>query len=228
MRITSAEPEKHDAERVAIFVDEAFAFGCHVLVWLESGLHIGDEVTEAELAVLRQTEGVRAVQERALRLLAGRPRGRTELARHLAHGTKAHPAPPSEYIHAALDHLAEQGLLDDRAFAEFWVEQRDRFRPKGSQALRAELRGRGVGKEEVDAAIAPERDLERAIEAGRRKAAQLTSKPGCDARLFRDQIGPFLQRRGFGYGVARAAVAALWEEFGGRSGEALGEDDTEA
>jgi hypothetical protein len=37
-------------------------------------------------------------------------------------------------------------------------------------------------------------------------------------------MGGFLQRRGFGYGVARVAIRSLWEES---HGDAPSEDDDE-
>lgn len=229
MRITDVQTTQHDAERVSIFVDDQFALACHALVWLESGNHIGDEITEATLAQLGDSEAVRALKDRALGLLAGRPRGRAELRQKLMHGTKAHPAPPGERVAIVLDQLAEAGLIDDQAFATFWVEQRDRFRPKGALALRAELRGKGVARDDIEAAIEPDRDLERAITAGQRKAQSLANRPGIDARAFRDTLGPFLLRRGFNNAIAREAVATLWREYAttpsGDMDDALSEND---
>jgi regulatory protein len=233
MHITKVEPTKHDAERVAVFVDDKYTLACDFGVWLESGLHEGDAITQAQIEALKASESLHVLKERALRLLAGRPHGRAELRRQLARGTKAHPAPSLEQIDAVLDQLAESHLLDDQAFAEFWVEQRDRFRPKGSLALRAELRGKGIASEDIDAAITPEHDLERALIAGRRKAQSLCARPGIDARSFRDTLGPFLMRRGFTTGVAREAIAALWNECGVSApsdamDDALGEIDAES
>jgi len=212
MRITNVAPTQHDAERVSIFVDERFAFACHALVWMASGLHVNDPVMPEDLARLHAAEDRRALKDRALGLLAVRPRGRTELQRRLVQGTKARPAPPPEMVQTVLDELAGEGLIDDQAFAEYWVEQRDRFRPKGSLALRAELAQQGIARADVEEAITPERDLERAMTAGRPRAQRLASQPGTDAKSFRDHLGPFLQRRGFNYGVAREAIAALWRE----------------
>ncbi len=228
MRITNVAPTQHDPERVSIFVDERFAFACHALIWLASGLHINDRVTEEDLARLRVAEDRRALKDRAIGLLAVRPRGRNALQRRLAQGTKAHPAPPPEMVEAVLDELAEEGLIDDQAFAEYWVEQRDRFRPKGSLALRAELAQQGITRADAEGALAPERDLERALAAGRPRAQRLAHQPGMDARSFRDHLGPFLQRRGFTYSVAREAVASLWRECqddnSGAMDDALAED----
>lgn len=212
MRITRVEPTKHDPDRVAIHIDGKYALACHVLLWMQSGWHVEDEIDEADLARLDEAEAIRALQDRALNLLASRPRGRVELQRRLVRATKSHPAPPAAQVQTVLDNLTEQGYLDDRAFAEYWVEQRDHFRPKGSLALRAELGQQGVDKADAEAALQPERDLERALSAARRKAQALANRPGIDARGFRDHLGPFLQRRGFNYGVARDAIATLWQE----------------
>ncbi|MBA3823914.1 MAG: regulatory protein RecX [Ktedonobacterales bacterium] len=214
MQITNVATTHHDADRVSIFVDGEFAFACHVTVWLASGLHVDAAISPADLAHLREAEDVRALRERALDLLAGRPRSRTDLQRRLARGTKTHPTPPPAQVAQVLDQLVEAGLIDDRAFAEFWVEQRDRFRPKGSLALRAELAQQGVRRDEASEAIAPDRDLERALAAARTRALRLVARPGMEARAFRDALGPFLTRRGFPYPITRAAILQLWGEFG--------------
>jgi regulatory protein len=212
MRITNVAPTQHDPERVSVFVDDRFAFACHALIWLASGLHLNDPITPEELDRLRAAEDRRALKDRALGLLAHRPRGRVELQRRLARGTKTHPPPPPDLVSAVLDELAQEGLVDDPAFAAYWVEQRDRFRPKGSRALRAELAQQGIARADAEAALAPDRDLERALAAGRPRAQRLAAQRGMDARTFRDRLGPFLQRRGFDYSVAREAVATLWRE----------------
>lgn len=212
MRITNVATTQHDAERVSIFVDERYALACHALIWMASGLHLDDEVTEADLDRLRAAEDRRALKDRALGLLARRPRSRAEMQRRLARGTPAHPPPPPDLVRAVLDDLAEMGLLDDSAFAAYWVEQRDRFRPKGSRALRAELAQQGIKRDDAAEAVAPERDLERALAAARPRAARLATQSQMDARTFRDLLGPFLVRRGFGYDVARQAIATLWHE----------------
>jgi regulatory protein len=212
MRITNVAATQHDAERVSIFVDDRYALACHALIWMASGLHLDDEVTDADLDRLRAAEDRRALKDRALGLLARRPRSRAEMQRRLARGTPAHPPPSPDLVRTVLDELAETGLLDDGAFAAYWVEQRDRFRPKGSRALRAELAQQGIARDDAAEAVAPERDLERALAAARPRAARLASQPNMDARTFRDQLGPFLVRRGFGYDVARQAIAELWRD----------------
>ena len=84
-----------------------------------------------------------------LRFLEARSRSVEEVRRRLTEaGYRA------DLIAATLDRLATIGLLDDELFARGWIESRDRARPRGEIALRRELGQRGVGREEISAALA--------------------------------------------------------------------------
>jgi regulatory protein len=56
-------------------------------------------------------------------------------------------------VGAALTRLGELGMLDDAAFAAGWVESRDRARPRGSIALRRELRLKGIDPATIAATL---------------------------------------------------------------------------
>jgi regulatory protein len=84
-----------------------------------------------------------------LRLLTGQPRTRAELAAALAR--RGVPADAAERV---LGRFAEVGLIDDRAFAEAWVDSRHLGRGLGRRALTAELRRRGIDDRTVADAVA--------------------------------------------------------------------------
>jgi regulatory protein len=145
-----------------------------------------------------------------------------------------------DLVDAALDRLTELGYLDDAAFARTWVESRDRARPRSARALRDELRRKGVGTVDAEAALAarearasgadPE-DPQAAPGAGElaasgasddaaaaallaRKGARLLREP--DTRKRRAKAYALLARAGFDPGTAgRAAVA--WVVLVGRA-----------
>ena len=66
----------------------------------------------------------------AVRYLASRPKSVDEIARHLR-GKRFDVAD----IERAIDRLRAQRYVDDEAFARYWVEQRERFKPRGDRAL---------------------------------------------------------------------------------------------
>ncbi len=47
-------------------------------------------------------------------------------------------------IARVIDYLSEMHYVDDEAFAEFWVDQRETFRPRSRLALRQELAQKGL------------------------------------------------------------------------------------
>ena len=104
---------------------------------------------------------------------------------------------------AALDRLAELGYLDDAAFARSLVAGRSGRR--GARAIAAELRARGVGREETEAALV-EVDGESQRAAATALARRLLRAPGGAEEQRRAAAA--LVRRGFDFEVARAAIVA--------------------
>ncbi len=104
----------------------------------------------AERASVNDPEVVLAA---GLRFLETRSRSVEEVRRRLTEaGYRA------ELIEAAIERLKTIGLLDDAIFARIWIESRDRARPRGEAALRRELTLRGVGRDEINDALAERRD----------------------------------------------------------------------
>ena len=89
------------------------------------------------------------VLDAALRFLEARQRSIAEVRRRLT--TAGYR---EDLVSGAIDRLSELGMLDDDAFAASWVESRDRARPRGERALRAELAQRGVDRAVIQVALA--------------------------------------------------------------------------
>lgn len=208
MRITSLQPQIKHTDRFNIFVDDTFLMGANAMVVLKMGLRVGQELSSEQLATLQQEETIQQAVDRALNFLSFRPRSREEIRRYLRKKET-----PLNLIDTVLERLDRLDLVNDQAFAEFWIESRERFNPRGAQALKNELRQKGVQRDVVDELVSNEQDDERAMIAGRKKALTLARQPGIDFKTFRTRLGPFLQRRGFNYEVSIRTVRTLWEEI---------------
>ncbi len=208
MRITALEPQARNPERINVFVDDRFLLGVSAAVVLQLGLELEQELQPAQLEQLRSEATLQQTVERAYNYLSYRPRSREEVRRYL----RRKETPP-EIIDTVLARLAHLDLIDDRAFASFWVETREQFSPRGSHALKSELRLKGVERDVVDELVDEEKDEERALIAGRKKALSLLHLPSMDYATFRTRLGSFLQRRGFGYEVSTRTVRTLWKEM---------------
>lgn len=208
MRITALEPQLNNPERINLYVDGRFLLGVNASIVLQMGLQLEQELSPAQLEKLRTEEVEQQAVDRALNYLSFRPRSREEVRRYL----RRKQTPP-EIIEVALARLDRLDFVNDRSFAEFWIETREQFSPRGSHALKNELRMKGVNRDVVDELVDDEQDETRALRAGRKKAISLLHNPDMDYAMFRNRLGSFLQRRGFGYEVTTRTVRALWKEL---------------
>jgi len=148
--------------------------------------------------------------ERALRLLAVRPRARRELESRLRRAGF-----DTADVSSELDRLEDAGLLDDGAFAR---ELADHLTVRGSarRAVAGALASKGVSRETIEQTLAGLEGDEsvRALEVATERARRLTSlRP----EVAYGRLVSFLARRGYDGGVSREAARA-----------ALGIDDRRA
>jgi regulatory protein len=218
MKITAILPDSQSSrahQRYTLYLDGHPACMVSDTLVSELGLVVGQEMSDAELTKLRSQAEEGQLLESALRFLAPRPRSRAEVRRRLLKpgrsGRLQTPARP-EMVEHVLDRLEALELLDDRQFADFWVENRERFNPRSARALAQELRQRGVDSETIEQVSKPEDDETRALAAGRRRLHTFSHLSYPD---FRVRLGQFLLRRGFNYEVIQPVVRRLWEEAGG-------------
>lgn len=197
--------QQRNKERVNVYLDGDFAFG---LVLIEAArLRVGQELTPAEVERLKQADQYHRAHEQALNYLSYRPRSIAEVRRYLRQKAVA-----DEHIEQIVERLTAVGLLDDEAFARFWMEDREAHRPRSTSALRYELQQKGVDGQTIQRAL-EELDLDE-TESAYRAAAQKRSRfqSITDRAAFFRTIGGFLARRGFGWDVARAVAERLWHE----------------
>jgi regulatory protein len=201
--ITALEVQQHNKERVNVYLDGAFAFGLAVLE--AARLRKGQYLTDSEIAALKAQDVVEQAYERAVRFLAQRPRSTSEIRRHLADKGVDKAA-----IEEAIARLEVQGYLDDRAFARYWLANRQQFRPRGTRALRFELREKGVPASVIDEVLADFDSGDAAYQAALDKARRFR---GLDRRTFREKLGSYLTRRGFDYETVRDVIDRLIREY---------------
>ena len=200
--ITNLTLQRRNKNRVNVFLDGEYAFSLQKIT--AAYLRIGQTLDEEKIAALHQGDGYERAKEAALRLIEYRPRSTDEVRRRL-HDKGYEP----DMIEQALDRLQELGLLDDAAFARYWVEQRDTFKPRSARALSYELREKGLDRAVIEAALAETQfdEEDAALRAGQKKARTLTSLSYED---FAKKLTGYLQRRGFHYGTVKEVVAQLW------------------
>lgn len=208
--ITALRFQKRDKERVNLFLDSQYAFPLPAAEAAQ--LRIGQQLNEQEIEHLKAVDLRSRGYNKALRFLAVRPRSQEEVRRNLqAYRPKDGRRLSMPQIEWIIAKLHERQYLDDREFARFWVEQRNRFRPVAPRALRYELRQKGVNDGVAEETIDELTDPASACEAAARSRLyrwQMETNPA----QFRQKMGGFLQRRGFDWEVSRNVIDRIWAE----------------
>jgi regulatory protein len=201
--ITALEVQKRNRERVNVYLDGEFAFGLPII---EAAQLQKDQVlSEEQIKALQAIDSLSRALDQAVKLLSRRPYSTAEIRRHLESKQV-----PSAVIDEVLAKLAHLGYVDDRAFAEYWVENRERFRPRGPRALRYELRQKGIADELVDAVLDEFDAHDSAYRAAQEKIRRLR---GLTPEQFRTRLGAFLVQRGFGYDIVREVIEQVIDEL---------------
>jgi regulatory protein len=201
-QVTAIRAQQRRRDRANIFLDGEYAFSLQKVLAAE--LTQGQELTPPAIAELQARDATERAYERALRYLAYRPRSEQEVRRYLT--DKSVEPDAAEQV---IRRLRRVRLIDDEAFAEFWVENREAFRPRGAWALRSELRQKGVSSHVIESALD---DLDEHDSAMRAAEQALRRYARLDRDTFFRRMMGYLQRRGFAYGVSRQVTEHCWAQ----------------
>lgn len=196
MQITSIKQQIKREGRYSVFVDGKYSFSLSELGLINSGLHVGQEISKEELEKLKDTALYDKFYNNVLNLLARRVRSEWEIRDYLKR--KNSPAPLIEEI---LNKLSNNNYVNDREFARMWVENRRLLRPTSRRKLMAELKAKRVSEEDIKKALEQdETDEEQVLKelvAKKRKIARYRD----DQKLMR-----YLADQGFNYTDIKSAL----------------------
>lgn len=198
--ITALTIQKRNKERVNIFVDNQFVVAVTVLA--AATLKKGQYLSDADIERLKDADEFDKAYNKAIRFLGFRPRSEAEVERYL-HDKEY----PPEVVARTIERLRSEQYLDDEAFARFWLENRERFRPRGRQALRYELNQKGLDRQVIETALA---DLDEAESAWVALENKFYRWRNLDEQTFKQKVMGFLSRRGFNYETASQAANRAW------------------
>lgn len=203
--ITALTTQQRNPNRVNVFLDGVFVFGLAAVTAVP--LRIGQTLTPAEMEKLQQADELENAKQSAIRYIGYRPRSIREVSDHLRQKGFVDTA-----VDQACERLQEVGLLDDTAFAHYWVEQRETFKPRSQMALRQELQQKGVSREIIESVLTEVDETGAARQAAHKQSSRWQNLPEDEFKL---KLSSYLQRRGFSYDLIKQIVNESWNEVNG-------------
>jgi regulatory protein len=201
--ITSLKVQKRNHQRLNVYLDGEYAFGLtrYVAAWL----HVGQELSEEKITELLAEDALESAYQKSISFIGYRMRTTSEVERHLKK-----KGVEQQVISEVIERLETNSLLNDKDFAQMWIENRNEFRPRSHRLLASELRSKGVKSEiiqDVMENVPPEDEL--AYLAAKKR---LRRYDHLDWQDFQRKLGSYLARRGFSYSTIKPIVQRAWTE----------------
>lgn len=197
MRITKLSQQKRDKNYLNIFIDGVFSFTTDVDSIIRLKLHTNQELTQEELEnTIKEVDFARWYNS-SLRLISRRPRAIQEVKDYLS---KHEVGETTQSM--VVERLLERKYLNDEVFTQWFIEQRNFFRPKGARALAYELRQKGIAQDVINKVLdkntLPQDEYEKAKTISSKKLVMWKSLP---SEKQKQKLVGFLGRRGFSWDV---------------------------
>jgi len=194
MKVTAIKQQVKQKDRYSIFVDGKYSFSLSEGALLDNQLNIGQELDDRQLKELKRQSADDKVYNLALRYVAIRMRSEWEIHSYLER-KKVSPA----LVNTILNRLSDYGYVDDKKFAEAWVNNRRLLRPTSLRKLQQELRTKRVSSEVIEQVLAGGETDELAVlrDLVAKKRARYPN---------RLKFMQYLARQGFGYSDIKAVL----------------------
>ena len=197
MKISDIKAQKKNRNRFSIYVDGKYRFSLDSNTLSRASLHIGDEIDAEQIKVLSRKDEFYRARDYGMLLLSYRDRSEREFRKRLLDREFQR-----EVVEEVLALFKREHLIDDKVFAEKWIEHMLNSRPMGALRVRHELRAKlvddGVIDEAVGMKLDQEKERELARHAAEKKLRALKEHP---VETVRQRLLQHLRNRGFQFDI---------------------------
>lgn len=203
--ITSIRRNVKDGGRCSVFVDDVFLAACPIDVATSLGLRKGLEMTDDLERQLRKEDRRMVLRQKTYHFATYKPRTERQVLDYLV-GREAAP----EEIDDVMAWLKEFRLLDDRIYAERFLDAARERKPLSRSMAKRTLARKGVPESVIDHVLAEHYTVDDAINAARRVASKKLRMITSASDKERDEkLMRFLQYRGYPWDVIRTVLQEL-------------------
>jgi regulatory protein len=197
MQITKIEVQKKRKDRYNIYIDDVFRFGVDENTLIKLDLRKGIELTEAEIEKIENEEVNAKAFNAAANFLKTRERSKKEIRDKLK--TKEFT---DSQIEKVLEKLERLNITNDKRFAEMFVRDRMKLKPKGKRVLSQELTQKGIDRYIIEDVLNEMLDGDNEIDLAKRVLEKAEKKySNLEEREKKDKIIKYLLGKGFSYNI---------------------------
>lgn len=206
MKISKIETQKKNKDRLNIYIDDAFAFGLSVDVFVKYNLKKDQEIDNEFIEEILLAEENNKAINLGVKYLSYRQRSIKEVKDHLKR--KGYE---ESIVQITIDYLVEKKYLNDLEFAESFIRDKSYLNKYGINKIRYELMNKGISKEIIARTLKFDDDEEynNAMELAHKK---MKSYKKLDRDSIYRKLGGFLQRKGYRYDTVSKVIRDVLDE----------------
>lgn len=206
MKITKIEVQKKNKDRLNIYLDDDFAFGISLDVFIKYNLKKEQEIDNSFVEeILLEEENNKAINS-ALKYLSYRQRSIKEVKEHLKR--KGYE---ETIMENTIGFLLEKNYLNDYEFANSFIRDKSYLNKYGINKIKYELINKGVSKEIIEKTLRFDNDEEHsnALALAHKK---MRSYKNLDNNSIYRKLGGFLQRKGYRFETVSKVLREVLDE----------------
>ena len=142
----------------------------------------------------------------AIRFVSFRPRSQKELTDFLDKKLTRWKVSGAGLVAKVIGRMEELGYVDDIKFAEWWVDQRTTFKPKGNRVITMELKAKGVSETVIESVLASRGFQSLLVAAKQAVARKLPLWAKLPPLVRKKKLYDYLGRRGFDFEIIHKLI----------------------
>lgn len=202
MFITKIDVQKKRKDRYNIYIDGEFKFGLDEGVVVRFGLYEKREIDQELIDQIEKEEVIAKAFNAVANFLKTRERSKKEIRDKLK--TKDYS---ESVVEKVLEKLERLNIVNDRRFAEMFVRDRMKLKPKGKKVLQIELMQKGIDRGTIEEVLGEMLNTENEIELAKKIYEKAIRKYGsADEQDIKQKKIKYMLSRGFSYDIIEKLI----------------------
>ncbi|MDP4181030.1 MAG: regulatory protein RecX [Bacillota bacterium] len=199
MKIISIEKNKKNKDKITLYIDDKYYLSIPEEEYIRLNLYEREEITPEEFDYIKNQVNFRYAKSAAIKNLSLKYRCEKEVYDNL----KNQGFEESDVI-KTIDELKSMGYINDMIYAQKYIHDRTKLKPKSKRMLKFELKNKGVPEHIIDEAV-DAMDIDEAIVAEGLVRKKFGKYDFNDEKVIK-KVYYFLRHRGYNFEIIDGVI----------------------
>lgn len=207
--ISSVEVQKHNSERVNVYIDGEYSFSCNAEIVYKYNIKKGTLIDVEELSRVIEEDNFLKAKNSAFRIIEKSYKTEKDIRERLSKkGYDDHT------IKKVIDFFNEYDFIDDKKYAQAYIKEKIKL--QGRNKIKYSLLNKGIKEDIINEIFYNIIDESKEIDSAKvlaLKKYNILCKRETDLYKIKNKLYQYLLGRGFNYDIAKKAVEELMLDF---------------